>query len=46
VILIGIETGPTVGSTDVNQVLGYFGLGAGTVLAFPVVAGIIRDSET
>jgi ubiquinone biosynthesis protein len=46
VLLIGIESGPTVGTTDVNQVLGYFGLGASAILVFRVVAGIIRDGET
>ncbi len=46
VLLIGVDTGPAVGEVDVNTVLGYFGLGASAVLAFRVVAGIIRDGET
>jgi ubiquinone biosynthesis protein len=46
VLLLGVDAGPEVGEVDVNTVLGYFGLGASAVLAFRVVAGVIRDGET
>jgi ubiquinone biosynthesis protein len=46
VLLLGVDAGPEVGEVDVNTVLGYFGLGAAAVLAFRVVAGVIRDGET
>jgi ubiquinone biosynthesis protein len=46
VLLLGIDAGPQVGTTDVNEVLGYFGLGASAILVFRLVAGIIRDGET
>jgi ubiquinone biosynthesis protein len=46
VILLGTEAGPTLGSATVNEVLGYFGLASGVILAFRVVAGILRDGET
>ncbi len=46
VLLLGVRAGPELGSVTVNEVLGYFGLGAGTILALRVVAGVIRDGET
>jgi ubiquinone biosynthesis protein len=46
VLLLGVDIGPEVREVDVNTVLGYFGLAASAVLAFRVVAGIIRDGET
>jgi ubiquinone biosynthesis protein len=42
VLLLGVDAGPA----DFNTVLGYFGLGASAVVAFRVVAGVIRDGET
>jgi len=45
-LLLGVDSGPSVNEVDVNTVLGYFGLAASAVLAFRVVAGIIRDGET
>ena len=48
VVLLGIDSGPTLGAATVDEVLGYFGLdlSASAILAFRVVAGIIRDGET
>jgi ubiquinone biosynthesis protein len=47
VILLNVDGGPSFGGdVSLNEVLGYFGLAAGTILAFRVVAGIIRDGET
>lgn len=46
-ILLGVEFGPTLGgSVSINEVLGYFGIAAASVLALRVVAGIIRDGVT
>ena len=43
-ILLGVEFGPTLGGTvSINEVLGYFGIVAGSILALRVVAGVIRD---
>ena len=43
-ILLGVEIGPTLGgSVSINEVLGYFGIVAASILALRVVAGIIRD---
>ena len=52
IMLMGVEVGPRFGGggdgegITVNEVLGYFGLATGVVLAFRLVAGIIRDGET
>jgi len=43
-ILLGVEIGPAFGgSVSINEVLGYFGIVAASVLALRVVAGVIRD---
>ena len=43
-ILLGVEIGPTLGgSVSINEVLGYFGIVAASILALRVVAGVIRD---
>ncbi|MEM9514513.1 MAG: AarF/UbiB family protein [Actinomycetota bacterium] len=47
VLLLGVDGGPTLGGTvEVNELIGYLGLGASAVLAMRVVAGVIRDGET
>jgi ubiquinone biosynthesis protein len=46
-LILGVDAGPTLGgSVTLNEVLGYFGLTAASVLALRVVAGVIRDGET
>ena len=46
-LLLRVEAGPTLGgSVTLNEVLGYFGLAAASMLALRVVAGVIRDGET
>ncbi len=46
-ILLGVEIGPTLGgSVSINEVLGYFGIVAASILALRVVAGVIRDGVT
>ena len=46
-LILGVDAGPTLGGTvTLNEVLGYFGLTAASVLALRVVAGVIRDGET
>ncbi len=43
-ILLGVDLGPTFGgSVSINEILGYFGIAAASVLALRVVAGIVRD---
>ena len=43
-ILLGVEIGPAFGgSVSINEILGYFGIVAASVLALRVVAGVIRD---
>jgi ubiquinone biosynthesis protein len=43
-ILLGVEIGPALGgSVSINEILGYFGIVAASVLALRVVAGVIRD---
>ncbi len=43
-ILLGVEFGPTLGGTvSINEVLGYFGIVAASILALRVVAGVVRD---
>lgn len=47
VLLLGVDSGPTLsGGASLNEVLGYFGLAVSTMLAFRIVAGVIRDGET
>ncbi len=44
VLLVGVELGPTLGgSISINEVLGYFGIAAASILGLRVVAGIVRD---
>jgi len=44
VLLLRIETGPTFGgSVSLDEVLGYVGLAAASVLMMRVIAGIVRD---
>jgi ubiquinone biosynthesis protein len=43
-ILVGVEVGPTFGgSVSINEVLGYFGIVAASILGLRVVASVIRD---
>ena len=46
VLLLSVDVGPHLGSTSVNEVLGYIGLASAAVLAMRVIAGIIRDGST
>ena len=47
VVLLGARTGPQVsGAVTINEVLGYVGLAAASVLALRVIAGVIRDGLT
>jgi hypothetical protein len=44
VLLVGVELGPRLGgSISINEVLGYFGIAAASILGLRVVAGIVRD---
>jgi ubiquinone biosynthesis protein len=43
-ILVGVDIGPRFGgSVSINEILGYFGIVAASVLGLRVVAGIVRD---
>ena len=43
-ILVGVEVGPEFGgSVSINEVLGYAGLAAASVLGLRVVASVVRD---
>lgn len=43
-ILVGVEVGPTFGGTvSINEVLGYVGLAAASILGLRVVASVVRD---
>ena len=47
VVLLGIRTGPEVRDTvTINEVLGYVGLAAASVLALRVIAAVVRDGQT
>lgn len=52
VLLIDVEVGPSFGGgaddggITINEVLGYFGLATSAILAFRLIANIIRDGET
>lgn len=47
VVLLGLRTGPQAsGTVTINEVLGYVGLAAASVLALRVIAGVIRDGLT
>jgi ubiquinone biosynthesis protein len=47
VVLLGVRSGPEVnGTVTINEVLGYVGLAAASVLALRVIAGVIRDGLT
>ena len=46
-LLVAADPGPTVGGdTGLFEILGYFGLLAGTVLLLRVVAAVARDGTT
>jgi hypothetical protein len=46
VLLIDVQVGPELGGhTILNEVLGYVGLAAASVLALRVIAGVIRDGS-
>ena len=46
VLLIDVQVGPELGGhTILNEVLGYVGLAASTILALRVIAGVIRDGS-
>jgi ubiquinone biosynthesis protein len=43
-ILVGVEVGPTFGgSVSINEILGYFGIVAASILGLRVVASVVRD---
>lgn len=44
--LLSIEHGPGLGTTSLNQVLGYAGLAGAAVLSLRVVASVLRDGST
>lgn len=47
VMLLNVRTGPNLGtSVSINEVLGYVGLVAASVLMMRLVAGIVRDGST
>ena len=46
VLLIGVKVGPELGGhTILNEVLGYVGLAAASILTLRVIAGVIRDGS-
>jgi ubiquinone biosynthesis protein len=46
VLLVGSEGGPVFqGDVTINEVIGYVGLAASSVLALRVVAGVVRDGQ-
>jgi ubiquinone biosynthesis protein len=46
-LILRVESGPDLaGTISLNEVLGYFGIAAASILALRVVAGVIRDGET
>jgi ubiquinone biosynthesis protein len=46
-LILRVDSGPELaGTITLNEVLGYFGIAAASVLALRVVAGVIRDGET
>ena len=46
-LILRVESGPELaGTISLNEVLGYFGIAAASILALRVVAGVIRDGET
>ena len=47
VILLGVQDGPTLGGDiPLNEVIGYSGLAAASILVLRIVAGVIRDGTT
>ena len=41
--LLGVASGPVVGDVLLNEVLGYAGLAAASILTLRLIAGIARD---